>query len=152
MYNIELEKLIDQAVSRDFIVHEIEEEDKLNDSYKALEFTLSFNNIEIKYKKKVESEKYPIIPKYQYLFGFYPGEGLCLFVNKKEHKTALCEGPLNELNKNCSLIHSLIYLLVPTNKFEVYSYLPACCEINCPNSPKQYDLRIGLYKTKETDT
>ena len=149
MYNIELENLIDQAVSRDFIVHEISEEDKVNDSYKALQFTLSFNSINIKYKRKVESEKYPIVPKYQYLFGFYPREGLCLFVNKKEHKTALCDGPLDDINKTCSLIHSLIYLLVPTDKFEVNSYLPGCCEINCPNSPKQYILRINLYQAKD---
>lgn len=149
MYNIELENLIDQAVSRDFIVHEISEEDKVNDSYKALQFTLSFNSINIKYKRKVESEKYPIVPKYQYLFGFYPREGLCLFVNKKEHKTALCDGPLDDINKTCSLIHSLMYLLVPTDKFEVNSYLPGCCEINCPNSPKQYTLRINLYQAKD---
>ena len=149
MYNIELENLIDQAVSRDFIVHEISEEDKVNDSYKALQFTLSFNSINIKYKRKVESEKYPIVPKYQYLFGFYPREGLCLFVNKKEHKTALCDGPLDDINKTCSLIHSLMYLLVPTDKFEVNSYLPGCCEINCPNSPKQYILRINLYQAKD---
>ena len=90
MYNIGLEKLIDQAVERDFIVHKISKEDKKNDSYKALEFTLSFNNIEVKYKRKVESEKYPVIPRFQYLFGFYPKDGLCLFVKKKEHKTALC--------------------------------------------------------------
>ena len=148
MYNFKLEELIDKAVSRDFIVHEIKEDEINNDSYKALEFTLSFNNINILYKRKVESKKYPIVPKFQYLFGFYPKEGLCLYVNKKEHKTALCDGPLEEINKTCSLIHSLVYLLVPTNKFVVYSYLPGCCEMECPNSPKQYDLRINLYKTK----
>ncbi|MBN1216905.1 MAG: hypothetical protein JXA99_15875 [Candidatus Lokiarchaeota archaeon] len=151
MYNIGLEKLIDQAVARDFKIHKITNEDKKNDSYKALEFTLSFNNIEIKYKRKVESEKYPIVPRFQYLFGFYPKEGLCLFVKKKEHKLALCEGPLEEINKTCSLIHSLMYLLVPADRFEVYSYLPGCCEINCPNSPNQYKLRINLYTAKDEE-
>ncbi len=141
----DLENLIDKAVSSDFIIYEIKDEDKLNDSYKALEFTLSFNNINIEYVKKVESQKFPVIPKFQYLFGFFPKEGLCIYVNKKEHKIALCDGPLEEINKSCSLIHSLMYLLVPCEKFEVYSYLPACCEINCVNSPKQHNLRLNLY-------
>ena len=81
----DLENLIDKAVSSDFIIYEIKDEDKLNDSYKALEFTLSFNNINIEYVKKVESQKFPVIPKFQYLFGFFPKEGLCIYVNKKEH-------------------------------------------------------------------
>ncbi|MHA1438019.1 MAG: hypothetical protein ACTSPD_10620 [Promethearchaeota archaeon] len=146
MISIELEQLIDKAVSQDFIVHHISAEDKLNNSYKALSFTLSFNNIKIRYERKVESEKYPVIPRYQYLFGFEPSEGLCIFVDKEEHKSALCDGPLDVIYKNCSLIHSLTYLLVPVDKFEVYSYLPACCEINCSNSPKQYNLRIKLFE------
>lgn len=146
MISQELETLIDKAVSQDFIIHPITEEDKKNDSYKALSFSLKFNNIKIEYARKVESEKYPVIPRYQYLFGFYPQEGLCLYVNKDEHKKALCDGPLEEISNTCSLVHSLIYLLVPLNKFEVYSYLPACCELNCPNSPHQFNLRIDLFE------
>jgi hypothetical protein len=145
MISKELHELIDRAVSRDFIIHEISNEDRENDSYKALEFTLAFNKIAIKYQRKVESSKYPVIPRYQFLFGFEPRDGLCLYVNKQEHKKALCDGPLEDISKSCSLIHSLMYLLVPADKFEVYSYLPACCELNCPNSPKQYNLRINLY-------
>jgi hypothetical protein len=146
MISKDLEGLIDKAVSRDFIIHHLSEKDKKNDSYKALEFTLTFNKIEIEYIKKVESKKYPVIPRYQYLFGFYPREGLCLYVNKEEHKKALCDGPLEEISSSCSLIHSLMYLIIPTGKFEVYSYLPACCELNCKNSPKQYALRINLFQ------
>ncbi len=146
MIHKELESLINKAVSRDFILHDISAEDKNNDSFKALEFTLSFNNITVEYQKKVETKKYPVIPQFQYLFGFYPKEGLCLFVNKQEHKKFMCDGPLEQINKSCSSIHSLMYLLVPSNRFEVYSYLPACCELNCPNSPKQYDLRIALFE------
>ena len=142
----ELENLINKAVSRDFILHEISDDDRGNDYYKALEFTLSFNNIAIEYQKKVESEKYPIIPKFQYLFGFYPKEGLCFFVNKQEHKRAICDGPLDQIYKSCSLIHSLMFFLVPSDRFEVYSYLPACCELNCTYSPKQYNLRIALFE------
>ncbi|MFO8019644.1 MAG: hypothetical protein R6U96_13540 [Promethearchaeia archaeon] len=145
MISQELENLIDQAVSRDFIIHPITEKDKKNDSYKAISFTLSFNNINIEYARKVESEKYPVIPRYQYLFGFYPKDGLCLYVNKKEHKKVLCDGPLEKISNSCSLINSLIYLLVPLDSFKVYSYLPACCEINCPNSPKQFNLRLDLF-------
>ncbi|TFG07071.1 MAG: hypothetical protein EU539_06005 [Promethearchaeota archaeon] len=144
----DLESLIDKAVSRDFIIHQISDEDRQNDSYKALEFTLSFNNIAIEYERKVESSKYPVIPRYQYLFGFYPREGLCLYVNKQEHKLALCDGPLEDIASSCSLVHSLIYLIVPVDRFEVYSYLPACCELNCSNSPKQFNLRINLFNDK----
>ena len=146
MISKELEALIDKAVSMDFFIHHISEEDKKNDSYKALEFTLSFNRIGIEYLRKVESEKHPVIPRFQYLFGFYPREGLCLYVNKKEHKKALCDGPLEDISNTCSLIHSLMYLIIPRDKFEVYSYLPACCELNCQNSPKQYELRINLFE------
>lgn len=145
MISPDLIDLIDKAVSRDFILHPITAEDKINDSYKAIRFTLNFNNIEIEYERKVESEKAPIIPKYQYLFGFTPNEGMCLFVNKQEHKQALCEGPLQNIANTCSLVHSLYYLLVPLDRFEVYTYLPACCEVNCENSPRQYDLRINLF-------
>ncbi|MGQ4875364.1 MAG: hypothetical protein ACP6IY_14965 [Promethearchaeia archaeon] len=145
MISPELETLIDKAVSRDFIIHKINEEDHQNDSYRALKFTLDFNNIEIEYERKVESDKYPIIPRYQYLFGFIPHDGLCIYVNKEAHKKALCDGPMENISKTCSLIHSLYYLLVPADKFVVYTYFPACCEINCLNSPKAMDLRIKLF-------
>ena len=45
MIEKDLENLIDQAVSQDFIIHEITDADKKNDSYKALKFTLSFNRV-----------------------------------------------------------------------------------------------------------
>ncbi|MBD3215407.1 MAG: hypothetical protein GF311_22550 [Candidatus Lokiarchaeota archaeon] len=146
MISKDLKNLIDTAVSRDFILHDITEEDKQTDSYKALKFTLDFNHIQLPYSRKVETLKYPVIPRFQFLFGFYPKDGLCIYVNKREHKTALCDGPLEEINKSCSLIHSLMYLLIPIEKFEVYSYLPGCCEINCPNSAKQFNLRINLFE------
>ena len=145
MLEKDLEDLIDKAVSQDFIIHEITEQDKQNDSYKALKFTLSFNKINIEYERKVETSNYPIIPQFQYLFGFVPKEGICMYVDKPGHKSALCEGPLDDINSSCQSIHSLMYLLVPVGQFEVYSYLPACCELNCENSPKQYNLRINLF-------
>ncbi len=146
MISKDLISLIDIAVSRDFIIHPVSDQDRKNDSYKALEFTLAFNNIKIQYERKVETINFPIIPQFQFLFGFYPKDGLCLFVKKKEHKIALCDGPLDKMAGTCSLVHSLIYLLVPLDRFEVFSYLPACCQINCSNSPKQYDLRIQMWK------
>jgi len=146
MLNKGLVELIDQAVSQDFIIHSISEQDKKNDSYRALKFTLSFNKIQIEYERKVETENYPVIPQFQYLFGFKPNDGICLFVDKITHKDLLCDGPLDEINSSCQLIHSLMYLLVPVGRFEVYSYLPTCCELNCINSPKQYDLRINLFE------
>ena len=103
----ELEELIDKAVSQDFTIHELSVLDRQNDSYKALKFTLSFTKITVKYEKKVETENFPVIPQFQYLFGFTPNEGACLFVDKEEHKNVLCEGPLDDINKSCSLIHSL---------------------------------------------
>ena len=148
MISEELTALIDKAVSRDFILHEISEQDRNNDSYKALKFTLSFNNVKIMYERKVETTKFPVIPQFQYLFGFNPEDGLCIFVDKEEHKKALCDGPLEDISSTCSMVHSLMYLIVPTNKFEVFTYLPACCELNCANSPKQYDLRINLFEKK----
>ena len=57
MITKDLDVLIDRAVSRDFIIHEISAEEKKNDSYKALAFTLSFNDINIEYERKVESEQ-----------------------------------------------------------------------------------------------
>ena len=57
MISKDLEVLIDNAVSRDFFIHSISKEDKKNDSYKALEFTLSFNKIDVEYTRRVESEK-----------------------------------------------------------------------------------------------
>ena len=149
MISTDLKNLIDKAVYRDFIIHPITMEDKANDSYKALKFTLDFNNIEIEYERKVESDKAPVIPKFQYLFGFTPTEAMCMYVNKQEHKQVLCEGPLEKISKTCSLVHSLYYLLVPLKKFEVYTYYPSCCEANCANSPKQYDLRINLFNKDE---
>ncbi|MHA1148557.1 MAG: hypothetical protein ACTSR8_09970 [Promethearchaeota archaeon] len=145
MISTELKNLIDKAVSRDFIIHPITMEDKASDSYKALRFTLDFNNVEIEYERKVESEKAPIIPRLQYLFGFTPTEAMCMYVNKQEHKQALCDGPLDNIAKTCSLVHSLYYLLISLENFEVYTYFPACCEVNCRNSPKQYELRITLF-------
>ena len=143
--------MIDKAVAKDFIVKEISEEDQGNDFYKSLKFTLTFNQIKILYERKVITHNY-ILPRIQYLFCFRPKEGLCLLVNKKVHKTILCDGPLQELNDKCFLINSLQFLLVQSDSFKVWSYVPVCpCEEACPNTPQTLELRTRLYVEKDEE-
>lgn len=142
-------EMIDKAVSKDFIVKDITDEDRENDFFRSLSFTLTFNQIKILYEKKVITHNY-ILPRVQYLFGFRPKEGLCLLVNKKVHKTILCEGPLQDLNEKCFLINGLQFLLVQSDAFKVWSYIPVCpCEEPCPNTPKTLELRTRLYVEKD---
>ncbi len=153
--DIELSKafleMIDKAVMKDFIVKDISDEDKKNDFYQSLKFTLTFNQIKILYEKKVITHMF-ILPKIQFLFGFKPKEGLCLLVNKKVHKHVLCDGPLADLNDKCFLINSLQFLLVQSDAFKVWSYVPACpCDQSCANTPKALELRTKLYIEKDDD-
>jgi hypothetical protein len=142
-------ELIDKAVTNDFIVKEISEEDKQNDFYKSLKFTLTFNQIKILYERKVITHLF-ILPKIQYVFGFKPKEGLCLLVNKKVHKHVLCDGPLADLNDKCFLVNNLQFLLVQSDAFKVWSYVPACpCDKTCANTPKALELRTKLYLEKD---
>jgi hypothetical protein len=144
-------ELIDKAVTNDFIVKEITEEDKANDFYKSMKFTLTFNQIKILYERKVITHLF-ILPKVQYLFGFRPKEGLCLLVNKKVHKHVLCDGPLADLNDKCFLVNNIQYLLVQSDSFKVWSYVPACpCDHACANTPKALELRTKLYLEKDAD-
>nr|MDO8113912.1 hypothetical protein [Candidatus Sigynarchaeota archaeon] len=43
-------EMIDKAVMKDFIVKDITDEDKKNDFYQSLKFTLTFNQIKILYE------------------------------------------------------------------------------------------------------
>ncbi len=143
--------LLDKAVANDFIVKEISEDDKKNDFYKSMKFTLNFNQIKIIYERKVITTQF-ILPRVQYLFGFHPKEGLCLLVNKKVHKKILCDGPLAELNEKCFLINSLQFLLVQSDAFKVWSYIPVCpCPETCANTPLALELRTRLYIEKDED-
>lgn len=144
-------EMIDKAVTNDFIVKEITDDDRKNDFYQSLKFTLTFNQIKVLYERKVLTALF-ILPKVQYLFGFKPKEGLCLLVNKKVHKHVLCDGPLAELNEKCFLINSLQFLLVQSDAFKVWSYVPACsCDKACANTPKALELRTKLYIEKDAD-
>ncbi|MHA1731176.1 MAG: hypothetical protein ACTSU5_04500 [Promethearchaeota archaeon] len=140
-----LESMIDEAVSREFEVRELTDQDRENNSYKAIRFTLEFNGIEVKYVRKVISPNTPVVPREQYLFGFSPKEGLCLLTTKHEHKFVLCETPLKE---DCMLINSLTYLLVQKDEFKVWSYIPPCVgcnDINCKTRDLGIELRTKLY-------
>ena len=144
-------ELIDKAVSKDFIVKDVTDEDRENDFYKSLKFTLNFTGIKILYERKVITHNF-ILPKVQYLFGFKPREGLCLMVNKKVHKEVVCDGPLAALNEQCIMVNSLMFLLVQSDFFKVWSYIPVCpCEEECVNTPLALELRTRLYVEKDDD-
>lgn len=143
--------LIDKAVGEDFIVKPINDEDRGNDFYKSMRFTLTFNQIEILYERKVITHNF-ILPKVQYLFGFKPQEGLCLLVNKKVHKDILCTGPLADLNDKCMLINGLMFLLVQSDAFKVWSYIPSCpCDLPCEIDGKAIELRTRLWVERDDE-
>ncbi|MHA1680404.1 MAG: hypothetical protein ACTSUE_05310 [Promethearchaeota archaeon] len=154
-YEVELSdefiKLINKAVEMDFIVKEINDEDRLNDFYKSMKFTLTFNQIQVLYERKVITTNF-ILPRVQYIFGFRPKEGLCLLVNKKAHKSVLCDGPLADLNDKCMLINGLQFLLVQSDSFKVWSYIPGCpCERPCELDGKALELRTRLWVEKDDE-
>jgi hypothetical protein len=142
----ELEILIDEAISRDFKVYPLIESDRQNDMYKAFKFALSCSHTAILYERKVISDKAPVIPREQFIFGFRPTEGLCIFAHKKEHKEMLCDSPIRELSKVCFLTQSLQYALVEADNFRVWSYLPVCCSNDtCPAKARDLEMRQTLF-------
>lgn len=142
----ELEHLIDEAISRDFQVLPVTEEDRKNDMFKALKFALGYSHTTILYERKVISDKAPVIPRVQFVFGFRPTEGLCIFADKKEHKEMLCDSPIRELSKVCFLTQSLQYVLVEADKFRVWSYIPVCCcGDTCPAKTRDLEMRKSLF-------
>lgn len=105
-----------------------------------MKYSLEFSGVTILYERKVLSEKFPVIPKVQFLFGFTPIEGLCIFTKNKLHKEVLCDGKLFEMvRQSTNFVHSIQYILVEEEKFNVWSYLPMA--INDDNSS---DLSIGI--------
>ncbi|MBD3186870.1 hypothetical protein GF325_08600 [Candidatus Bathyarchaeota archaeon] len=143
--------LIDKAVAMDFIVKRVVDDDRKNDFYKSMNFTLKFNQILVLYERKVITTNF-ILPRVQYIFGFKPKEGLCLLVNKKVHKHVLCDGPLADLNDKCMLINGLQFLLVQSDSFKVWSYIPPCpCERPCELDGKAIELRTRLWVEQDED-
>jgi hypothetical protein len=139
-----LEKMIDDAVGLDFEVHQLTEEDRQNEFYKALVFALRCSRTPILYERAVISDQTPVVPRLQFLFAVRPTGNLCFFTQKQSHKRVLC----NESNlRNCFLIQGLMYLLVESERFAVWSYAPQCCttEENCPLSTLGLELRRTLF-------
>ena len=146
-----LEKMIDEAIIQDFIeARKITDEDRKNDMYKAIMFSLNAAQIEVVYERKVISQDQNsiVIPHEQFLLGFHPTGGLCIFSQKAEHKAMLCDGPIRELAQACPLTQSLQYILVPLYKFRVWSYIPVCCNTNdtCPYKARPLEYRRELFK------
>jgi hypothetical protein len=136
-----LEQYIDQSISQDFQILPISDEDKENESYKEVHRELKQSWTPILYERKVISDKAPVIPRVQYLLGFPPTDGLCIFAKKIEHKKVLCESPVKELAKICVLTQTIQYVLVEPDNFTVWGYMPiCCCGDNC--SAKALDLKL----------
>ncbi len=148
-----LEKMIDEAISRDFLqVLPITDNDRKNDMYKAIKFSFDAARVELLYQRKVISidQQSLVIPHEQFLFGFHPTDGFCVFTQKKQHKIMLCDGPVRELAKQCPLTQSLQYVLVPLNAFKVWSYIPVCCQADdtCPVKSRPLILRRNLFENE----
>jgi hypothetical protein len=145
-----LEEMIDEAVQQDFVkVVPLTAEDRNNDMYKAINFSFSAGHVEILYEKVVYSSdtQSQIIPHKQFLFGFRPTDGLCIFSQKQTHKDMLCDGPIMELATQCPLTQSLQYILVPWDQFKVWSYIPTCCDSHetCSLKMRPLELRRDLF-------
>ncbi|WP_457557673.1 hypothetical protein [Candidatus Harpocratesius sp.] len=145
-----LEQMIDEAIEQDFVeVRTISDEDRNNEMYKAMMFSFDSAHVEVLYERKVVSEDKLslVIPHEQFLFGFRPTDGLCIFSNKESHKEMLCDGPVRELARQCPLTQSLQYILVPLNNFQVWSYIPVCCssEDSCPLKTRPFNYRRDLF-------
>ena len=145
-----LENMIDEAVKQDFVdVLHLSDEDLENDMYKAILHSLNSARVELLYERKVISKDTNslVIPHEQFLFGFRPTDGLCIFTQKDAHKEMLCDGPVRELAKECPLTQSLQYILVPLNDFRVWSYIPVCCsqDDSCPLKTRPFSYRRDLF-------
>ncbi|TFH28475.1 MAG: hypothetical protein E4G98_05345 [Promethearchaeota archaeon] len=145
-----LEDMIDEAVRQDFVdVFQLSKEDLQHDMYKAIKFSLNAARVELLYERRVISKDTLslVIPHEQFLFGFRPTDGLCIFSQKDAHKEMLCDGPVRELATECPLTQSLQYILVPLNDFQVWSYIPVCCsgDESCPLKTRPFDYRRDLF-------
>ena len=145
-----LERMIDEAIEQDFVdVLRLSPHDRQNDMYKAIKFSFDAGHVEILYERKVVSadKASHVIPHKQFLFGFRPTDGLCIFSQKKSHKEMLCDGPIRELATQCPLTQSLQYVLVPWDQFKVWSYIPICCDEHesCPVKTRPFGLRRDLF-------
>ena len=144
-----LETLVDTCVKQDFTeIQPITAEDRKNDMYKAMRFALECGHVKVLYERKcVTVGKEPVIPKTQFLFGFKPTEGLCIYTLKKAHKSLLCDNSIREFAKGCFLTQSLQYILVESEAFRIWSYVPQCCSCEtCAQKTRPSELRANLFE------
>ena len=115
--------------------------------YKAIKFAFMQSHTPILYERKVLSDKAPVIPAVQFLFGYPPNEsGFCIYTDKQAHKQMLCDSPIRELSKSCFLTQSLQYILVEADNFRVWSYSPVCCsDETCPVKTRDLEMRKSLF-------
>ncbi len=142
-----LVETIDASLNQDFVeVLPITPEDRENDNYLAINWTFEHSQIEVLYERKVISDKVPVVPKEQFIFGFKPNDGLCIFTHNETHKSMLCDSPIRELASQCFLTQSLQYILVELDEFQIWSYVPVCCSENtCPNKTRPIEMRRDLF-------
>ena len=147
----ELADRIDKAVSNDFMVLPLTDQDKNNKFYIALKGALeaAFQTKPL-YERKVIST-YVILPKVQFLLGFKPRDGMCLIMNKPMHKIVACSEDLAILNDHCFLVNKLQFLLQEVDNDKTWCYIPKCpCDQACELTEKAKELRIKLWTGKPT--
>ncbi len=142
-----LEEHIDQIVRVDFPnIRPITEQDRENLAFQDLMRLLEPHNPQLCYARVVYSELAPIIPRTQYLLGFKPLQGLCLFAEKEQHKNVLCAGEIEKMAQKCLLVHSLQFLLLEPVDFHVWGYIPPRCNAYCPVDIEDGFLRRLLFE------
>lgn len=147
MISKELEKLIDDSIRADFHdVRELSESDKKNHNYQDFMLFLKTYRVQPVYQRVVYSGKAPVIPEKQYLIGFKPVSGLCLLASKPQHKKILCDEKLLKISYMCPLVHSFQYILIESDEFRIWSYVPKKCSDLCPIDERDGYLRNFLFE------
>ncbi len=144
-----LESMVDNAIKQDFTeIMPITADDRKNDMYKAMRFALDCAHVKILFERKcITIGKEPVIPKIQFMFGFKPMDGLCIFTQKKAHKTVLCDNAARDFAKGCFLTQSLQYILVESEAFRVWRYIPVCCSNDtCALKKRPLEIRANLFE------
>ena len=147
----DLASRVDKAISSDFKIKEITDEDRNNKFYLAMITTLDDDfQTKILYERKVFTSN-ASLPKEQFLFGFKPRDSLCLILNKPIHKVVCCSEELARLNNHCFLVNGLQFLLQEAESERAWCYVPQCpCEHTCELTPQAMELRLMLWIGKPT--